>query len=302
MKELKKKKYGKFQLKRDRKHKILLLATDDRQVHLIADRNDVEDDDDVIEIDVENVLDGNFWRWLEDRMDCEFCERTFATFAGRERHVQAHLETMLNQDVRTTLAIDEFECEFCQKVLRTEIGLNHHKREVHGLTLECERCGQEFRSRSNLKNHICQHKGDSYDDCKSFDQFECEFCEKVVRTEFGLNRHKREIHGLTVTHECEKCLQKFESRSNRVNHNCQQKETYDEYRSFEPFKCDTCSAGFFTLNCLKLHESEHNESFWSKALPLVFQCNECRLSFKSMDQLLAHRESHTSRIEIIDIT
>ena len=139
------KKYEKFEGKRIRQKKTLLFQTDEKQVHLISERSPkelhqpspkiVENNDDVIEVEGENddVLDDSFWTWLEDRLTCDFCDRTFATIEGKERHLETHLKILINPG--------KTECQPCYEVESSD---EESAIEIEEDEVKCETCGRCF--------------------------------------------------------------------------------------------------------------------------------------------------------------
>jgi hypothetical protein len=111
---------------------------------------------------------------------------------------------------------------------------------------DVENCDKHY-TRTNALNH---HKALSHGIGTPKQQI-CSECSEQFQTACKLRTHREKVHGIGIK-QCPKCDKKFSS--------CDLKrhmKTHDENRQ-KTFKCDKCSADFYTNYKLQIHVKTHD--------------------------------------------
>ena len=141
---------------------------------------------------------------------------------------------------------------------------------IDGTRYSCKRCGQVFKTPSNLIKHERIHGGEKI--------FECRHCQKKYNTKQRLQIHER-IHTGERPYGCNTCHKNFKSQYELKLH--------ERIHSREkPFECGHCQKKFNTTQKLKRHERIHTGE-------RPYDCNTCHKMFKSQYQLKVHVRIHT---------
>jgi KRAB domain-containing zinc finger protein len=165
-----------------------------------------------------------------------------------------------------------FFCYSCIKPLPDKKSLTQHNYKMHSKRIrQCEKCGEQFRTTTNLANHIkskhihlrpfiCDHPGctSTFKDPRQLDKhtlshfpsaYECFLCQRTYKTYFNIRKH---LH----------------------NHHCPWLKKY---------KCDVCNKAFATNHNLRDHRHSHNVGE-----PKLYRCKKCPSSFTRCCSLHSH--------------
>lgn len=156
------------------------------------------------------VLDQDFGktmeRWLELKVPCKFCQRTFHSEMNLHRHIDkqhasqyiGHLKCPFCSfacDDQSQLSchrntVHRFICDTCQKTFSTYSGLKNHNKTMHGSAeglYKCKCCGKLFESSSRLMLHERSHS-----DAKLY---QCVRCDKEYKYKCSLDNHLKSCDG-----------------------------------------------------------------------------------------------------------
>ena len=145
---------------------------------------------------------------------CEFCNMGFVHSFDVQRHVDR-----IHGNERP------FQCEFCEQTFVRNYELIQHLKSKHSEFVtnqnttepkedyatkwKCDPCGAIF----FVKTHLEKHN-------QKFHQteFQCEICEKTLKTKHDLKRHKDSVHDKKKPFLCSLCFADFPRKSNCKSH------------------------------------------------------------------------------------
>ncbi|CAI5448560.1 unnamed protein product [Caenorhabditis angaria] len=133
----------------------------------------------------------------EDKLTCNFCQKSYLTFFGLRRHLQFHREGKLQQS-----------CPHCPKTYRSPGALKMHLK-THSLPCVCHDCGKSFSRPWLLKGHLRTHTGEK--------PFTCESCGRSFADRSNLRAHLQ-THSGEKKHRCRQCGQSFARIQVRIRH------------------------------------------------------------------------------------
>uniref|UniRef100_A0A5K4EGY4 Putative zinc finger protein n=1 Tax=Schistosoma mansoni TaxID=6183 RepID=A0A5K4EGY4_SCHMA len=157
---------------------------------------------------------------------CAFCNKTFSTRAGRDRHIKS-----IHKRIK-------YPCIQCDRKFTTKFHLIEHKKVIHqGINLSCDKCDRNFTTKSQLNRHIkSAHEGIKYP---------CNQCNKKLSTKYDLYVHKKVIHE-GIKHPCNQCDRKFGTKSKLNDH-------IKVAHEGVTFPCDECGKIFSSNGALCRH-------------------------------------------------
>ena len=104
---------------------------------------------------------------------CEYCFKGFVTQSELRSHLVTHT------------GVSSHQCSTCSRVFSTAAGLRRHVQRMHELVdrFVCTQCGQGFRVKRDLDNHVLRHTDPT--------PFRCRYCRKGFAWSQGLKRHEK---------------------------------------------------------------------------------------------------------------
>lgn len=190
---------------------------------------------------------------------CSLCQYPFTTEWDRNKH---------KRDEHSV-----FRCRICQAEFPLEIDYNEHIQQEHeGRDCEydmCPKCGQQFKSASQLKVHV-ESK------CGKEKKYKCNECSSMHPTQASLNTHMLE-HVDKKSHLCDTCGSSFPSKDQLTAH---EKLHTDP----KPYKCNKCDKAFVRRDNLIAHFLTHSGS-------KPYSCSYCDDRFSCIGNLLKHRRA-----------
>eukprot|EP00088_Acartia_fossae_P050057 TRINITY_DN557_c0_g1_i1.p1 TRINITY_DN557_c0_g1~~TRINITY_DN557_c0_g1_i1.p1 ORF type:complete len:695 (-),score=102.65 TRINITY_DN557_c0_g1_i1:50-2134(-) len=174
------------------------------------------------------------------------------------------------------VASKAFSCNFCDKSFKQKSHLNHHIKVKHlkGEHLEkysCKICEHKFTSTNSLKHHMMLHNNQR--------PHQCPHCNKKFVQASHLKMHMTRHFG-DKPFLCVVCGKSFAAKSRLVEHT---KIHTGERRVYE---CGQCTAKYFGLHDLKIHERKHTGE-------LPYKCGHCPKQFRSHRNRDNHQRIHT---------
>uniref|UniRef100_A0A336K7P1 CSON004477 protein n=1 Tax=Culicoides sonorensis TaxID=179676 RepID=A0A336K7P1_CULSO len=169
-------------------------------------------------------------------------------------------------------------CKECGKCFPAESNLRNHKRNVHsskqltGSMFQCRLCGNFYKTRSSLTQHMEIHDKR---------EMSCEFCNKIFYRERNLNTHLKIVHlNREKTLACHICGKAFAQKKSLDSH-------LFVHNDDRTFKCPKCP---FSAKCQKTL-SGHIKHIHSTEDPV--NCEVCGQKVKSLYRLKKHMRLHT---------
>ena len=110
----------------------------------------------------------------EKRYKCTVCEKSYATKQYLREHQKAHI---FGQN---------FKCSKCDKTFNHKCILKQHEQEKHASDEDkilCPNCGKQFRSQTNLKNHMVLHDKKDEKYSKELKQEALQLIKKIGKAE-----------------------------------------------------------------------------------------------------------------------
>lgn len=228
----------------------------------------------------------------DDGMDgvhyaCEVCDQVFLHKSNYLRHSERHE------------APGGFVCSICQYPFTTEWDRNKHKRDDHsvyrcrichaefpmeadytehiqteheGRDCEydiCPKCGQQFKSASQLKVHV-ESK------CGKEKKYKCNKCNALHVTQASLNTHMMK-HVDEKSFQCNQCESSFPNKDQLAVHERMHTDT-------KPYKCNKCDKAFVRRDNLITHFLTHSGT-------KPYNCSYCNDRFSCIGNLLKHRRA-----------
>ncbi|KAH8310324.1 hypothetical protein KR044_000773 [Drosophila immigrans] len=139
----------------------------------------------------------------------------------------------------------------------------------------CNKCGNSFPNRTQLKAHLRTHGKEK--------SFECELCGKRFNAACNLTTHIR-THTGEKPFECAHCSRRFADPSTHRKHERM-------HTNERPYACDICAKTFSLSTTLKAHFLSHSNEKPHK-------CHICNKGFRLPHQLKAHKKTHAHRFEL----
>ena len=191
--------------------------------------------------------------------EAQICNNDFNVKGNLVRHTKTHGTK------------PSFQCDECGYECVSASQLKWHTRTHTGeRPFQCEECGKAFTKKSNLIKHERIHTGER--------PFPCDVCEKAFNQKHHLIKHKR-IHTGERPFPCDVCEKAFNQKHDLIRH----QRTHTDER---PFKCEVCGSGFGRLDHLKKHKKIHTDAH-------PFQGNIGMKTFTKASSLKDHINTHS---------
>lgn len=166
----------------------------------------------------------------------------------------------------------------CRELFNSANGLAQHLQELEGDANHmphCELCGKNFHKRGQMRVHINHfHK-----------EVECSQCSTVLNGQYRLEKHEKNVHGVTnnVSTACPICNRVYKSRRCMLIH-----KNYKHSTKEQSCPCEICGKVMGCKSSLKSHiKLVHNDN--SRPFP----CEQCGKSFKTRGALNTHIPTHS---------
>lgn len=190
-------------------------------------------------------------------------------------HLNRHIRT--NHHSTKEFASNQIQCKHasCAKTFSTEQNMRRHYDHKHvlGKSWTCDKCGERFWRKLQLKQHLFRHTGEY--------PHRCDHCNKGFMNLKSL-RHHQTSHAI---YKCDSCTSEFTRWTDLVAHRKLQHMTV--------YQCDICQGKFRSKRNLKAHILVHQKSRKDGEEQVVFQCpyDGCPKFYDYERNLMAHVKS-----------
>ncbi|KAK2582832.1 hypothetical protein KPH14_008917 [Odynerus spinipes] len=169
-------------------------------------------------------------------------------------------------------------------------------------SVECDHCRRKFLKKSNLAEHLKQHKHKCSDCSKTFSLrrylvshvekihrrqvYECSVCEYKSNNKGTLKNHYIRLHTSSYDYSCDTCGKQFKIKK-ALNHHVKQ-----NHSGAPPIVCDVCGHFSKNLHALKAHmKYRHYKP--------EFVCRICRRGMTTRENLEQHLAWHETREKVL---
>uniref|UniRef100_A0A8D8Q5R0 Zinc finger protein 26 n=1 Tax=Cacopsylla melanoneura TaxID=428564 RepID=A0A8D8Q5R0_9HEMI len=172
-----------------------------------------------------------------------------------------------------------YRCDVCNRCFTTIKILNKHKlRHIDG-SHKCDLCGQTFRHKYRLRDHMYSHN--------NVKPFPCPICEKHFRRKHERTKHVRTVHdGIKYTtyktYKCTLCPKTFTHLAALEDHQY-------VHTGQKSHICERCSASFTNKAGLLVHIKVLHEG--TRKPQEACQCELCGKSFKGRQSYRVHMKN-----------
>ncbi|KAG5328492.1 ZN208 protein, partial [Acromyrmex charruanus] len=270
---------------------------------------------------------------------CDVCGKTFAQKAGLICHRKIHSGALmvtrifaflcfrvdpLNVESNIQKSFVGIECERtereksltkCEERL-SEINMNLMRQELNQQIIteknrpirkkktyvECDHCRRKFLKKSNLAEHLKQHRHKCADCPKTFSlrrylashieknhrqqMYECSVCKYKSNNKGTLKNHYIRLHTSNYDYACDTCGKQFKIKK-ALNHHVKQ-----NHSEAPPIVCDVCGHFSKNLHALKAHmKYRHYKP--------EFVCRICRRGMTTQENLEQHLMWHETREKVL---
>ncbi|CAG9801771.1 unnamed protein product [Chironomus riparius] len=228
------------------------------------------------------------------QFECTICKKQLSS----EAHFTKHMNTIHKPK--------QFICDFDGKIFNTKDSLRLHmfNHRIY-YKIKCEVCSKEYKTDQSMRKHLRTH----------FQQHQCDLCGQIFKYRRLLQNHINAIHEEALTVQCKYCTRLFANTTTRDSH--QQLLHKDQKENQKIFKCTECAAGFEMKEELRIHSFIHyngtihtcldcNQIFKKKKLLNIhmqkhemtnFVCTGCDQSFKYKSNLNKHLKKGRCKVK-----
>ena len=196
-------------------------------------------------------------------IECEVCGKRVGDIAQLKSHMIKHeteknyvcnvcgkrlkRQESLDKHMLLHTGIKNYKCDQCDAEYFTASALNNHKNSKHTEQNEehlCTYCGQAFKKKVYLDNHITLHTGEK--------KYQCPHCEKKFRSHSCYQDHLK-VHTGEKNFSCKFCGKQFRQGSHLKRHIA----THTGERNHV---CPVCGKTFIEPGDVRKHMKTHNKN------------------------------------------
>jgi len=219
--------------------------------------------------------EGSMKKWLDDYVDDSKTDPDYMVVSKKSVSDDEH--GISEDDISADDDLDSSNrCSVCRLKFSSKKELVKH---VYKCGCKCEVCGQTFKTRLKLNNHIKETKHVS--------EFCCNICFKQLTKE-GYLRHMRVKHpeqpAIEMPLVCQTCGFVAKDRKQLRNHSYNHGD--------QKHKCEFCPKVFARKYYLTAHLRIHTGE-------KPFRCEICGVTFRVSNQLSIHKRTHTGRKDYV---
>ena len=245
---------------------------------------------------------------------CSQCNRQFPKKHGLKIHMyQAHQRKKILPPLHPGMkkSIKRFNCDLCCKKFSYESAVHIHKKYIHKLELNADKCEvQEEDVSLGISGKAKTCKKIKMRAEAKIGSHECDKCKKRFNSSGSLKGHMRLMgcHSDTSLYKCKKCRSAFLNPvylrwhkckdSNIAREKCNSEDfviSVNDQTAENTFDCEHCDKQFISARHLKSHLRVH-------AGEKSFSCSICNMKFTKAGKLRSHEKRKHSiwKSQILD--
>ncbi|XP_073829188.1 uncharacterized protein isoform X2 [Musca autumnalis] len=232
-------------------------------------------------------------KWKPE-LKCEYCPKLFPKYS------------LLRKHFRTEHPYKEFYIRCCESKFKTRYRIVEHATfHINPNTFSCPLCGNNFMSKSNLKEHMATVHNSSLGKMhrkmtKEIDEYiakwkpclKCEYCPESFPTYTLLKMHCQDQHPDSEFYiQC--CGRKFKHRFRLEAHAV----THMEAATFRCLVCGNCMGSELSLkdHMIKMHPDAKFVNGITNNEEYKYKCSQCEFCCVDEATLVQHGNFHTDR-------
>ncbi|KYM82488.1 Zinc finger protein 91 [Atta colombica] len=198
--------------------------------------------------------------------------------------------------------ISEINTNLMREKLNQQIIIEENRSIRKKACVECDHCRRKFLKKSNLVEHLKQHRHKCADCPKTFSlrrylashieknhrqqMYECSVCKYKSNNKGTLKNHYIRLHTSNYDYACDTCGKQFKIKK-ALNHHVKQ-----NHSEAPPIVCDVCGHFSKNLHALKAHmKYRHYKP--------EFVCRICRRGMTTQENLEQHLMWHETREKVL---
>ena len=152
-------------------------------------------------VNAEDIIDCDSWYRPGVNLECDDCDELF----DHHTEYRKHMET--EHDV-----VKPYRCYQCSKSYGERKSLVHHIKREHNqqVNYECNECGHGFYLKTHWTEHMLIHSGER--------PHQCERCGDHFRYKNEMKRHIKEVHDQVRPYKCTNCKETFKRKERLMEH------------------------------------------------------------------------------------
>ncbi|XP_048515122.1 zinc finger protein 391-like isoform X10 [Athalia rosae] len=168
-----------------------------------------------------------------------------------------------------------FECNSCQRTFSKKSNLAEHlKQHRH----KCTECGKTFSMKRYLDGH--------FDKIHKFQLYKCNLCDYKSNNKGTLKNHFIRLHTNEFNFSCDTCGKQFKIKK-ALNHHMKQ-----DHSGNPPIVCDICGNFSKNIHALKAHiKYRHHKP--------AFECHICKRGMTTQENLRQHLSWHENIEKVV---
>lgn len=247
---------------------------------------------------------------------CEVCDLHFKEKNGLNSHLKSHIpkicqfcgievmsKSSLIKHFNDSHSQGPYDCVKCSYSTNNRDSFDKHLK-IHKGKVECDDCNYSFSYFYMLKQHQMAKRHGIYKLVENQQEFKCNLCDEVLKTQTNLNNHLSNFHVDKKLLTCEICSKVFKSKKNMRTHKkshekveckvCNKlvspysiKYHLSAHENTKKFECDLCSTKFKSKANVRLHLNQSHPNG-------KFDCIRCHKKFSNIYELFKHHKTHSS--------
>ncbi|XP_031627601.1 zinc finger imprinted 3-like [Contarinia nasturtii] len=129
-----------------------------------------------------------------------------------------------------------------------------HQDNKHKTLWNCGICGKEFKTKTQLDNHVEKHNNDNVDPQKPKSKFQCNQCDKISPNSNALYSHIRQVH-CESKYKCHLCTKSFKLEDSLKDH-------ISMHLKSKNYKCTYCDQAFVWRSNMYKHRKQLHRKEW----------------------------------------
>ena len=244
---------------------------------------------------------------------CQICDKII-----QERRLDVHMKARHKEDYNPKL----YPCPYCSKEVKSK--RYHWLQEHRNETLNCNMCAQVFRDPNHYEKHqkgdLCPAKGLNSGECEICDNkyfgnlkrhrkelhrvrltYQCDHCDKIFTQKFTLNRHMQSVEGISKKKQCPECNNFYSFLPQHIKRFHRGIKMYYKYNQIkaktEDFKCGFCDS-IFRRNATEKENDRFHLHLTEMHFPALFRKYGITKNIKTEDGIEKEELANTFTREL----